>query len=476
MSARRRQSYSGCSVETHRGRLRLRFRAQAVEGGVRHAAFATGYLDTAANRRALAPLAALVGAAVAAGKRLDEIRKTLSASLKQGREAEEAPLPSTPTSAPSAANNPTVEQYYAAWIKDQLPIVRRGQARDYKRHFRRYILPILGNVPLADLRPSHVRGLQVELLEQDVRGRDGKVKKRSVKHVRNIVSGSLRAMIQQARRDEIVTRDSFAGLKWPKWIPPKPDPFTLEEQQRILAWFKAHRFGFHPGRGSTSLRFLPHPPYHAFLHLLFTTGMRPSEAAGLQWGDVDLAGRRLHVRRSRYMYVNDDPKTVSARRTVDLFDATIDVLRAVLPHEITPETPVFANTKGQPIEPNSLLPHWYRCLRALGIRVRGLYPTKDTFVTTALRVDVRKAWLEAQTGVNYATLRRHYGEWMPSDDRSDLDRFTTYAPDVYETESRKLSPGKRASGGQSENSSTKSAVEECERGDLNPHGCYPTGS
>jgi hypothetical protein len=27
-------------------------------------------------------------------------------------------------------------------------------------------------------------------------------------------------------------------------------------------------------------------------------------------------------------------------------------------------------------------------------RVRGLYPTKDTFVTTVLRVDERKAWLE----------------------------------------------------------------------------------
>jgi len=55
---------------------------------------------------------------------------------------------------------------------------------------------------------------------------------------------------------------------------------------------------------------------------------------------------------------------------------------------------------------------------------------KGTFVSTALRVDARKAWLEAQTGVNYATLRRHYGECMPSDDRSDLDRFVAYAPEV----------------------------------------------
>ena len=154
------------------------------------------------------------------------------------------------------------------------------------------------------------------------------------------------------------------------------------------------------------------------------------------------------MRRSRYLYAYGDPKTASARRTVDLFDATVDVLRAIQPLHVTPEMPVFVNTNGQPIEPNSMLPHWYRCLRACGIRVRGLYSTKDTFVTTALRVDARKAWLEAQTGVNYATLRRHYGEWMPSDDRSDLDRFVAYAPEIFGAEIGKLSPTKRRRGGQ----------------------------
>ena len=182
------------------------------------------------------------------------------------------------------------------------------------------------------------------------------------------------------------------------------------------------------------------------------------------------------MRRSRYLYAYGDPKTASARRTVDLFDATVGVLRAIEPLHVTPEMPVFVNTNGQPIEPNSMLPHWYRCLRACGIRVRGLYSTKDTFVTTALRVDARKAWLEAQTGVNYATLRRHYGEWMPSDDRSDLDRFVAYAPEVFASEPRKLSPTKRRRGGQFQNCPMKSGPGECERGDLNPHGFYPTGS
>ena len=71
---------------------------------------------------------------------------------------------------------------------------------------------------------------------------------------------------------------------------------------------------------------------------------------------------------------------------------------------MTPEMPVFVNTLGTALEPNSLLPHWYACQRALGIRVRGLYCTKDTFVTTALyrmrettQIDI--PWLERQTGV-----------------------------------------------------------------------------
>jgi hypothetical protein len=57
------------------------------------------------------------------------------------------------------------------------------------------------------------------------------------------------------------------------------------------------------------------------------------------------------------------------------------------------------------------------CLRALGIRVRGLYVcTKGTFVTTVLSdTKVSHAWLEQQTGVNYLTLLRRYAKWMPLD-------------------------------------------------------------
>ena len=94
---------------------------------------------------------------------------------------------------------------------------------------------------------------------------------------------------------------------------------------------------------------------------------------------------------------------------MQLFPETVRLLRALVPLRVEPTMPVFTHTRGGPIEPNSLLSHWYAAQRACGIRVRGHYSTKDTFVTTALKAGVTIAWLETQTGVNYLTLRRHYG-------------------------------------------------------------------
>ena len=52
-------------------------------------------------------------------------------------------------------------------------------------------------------------------------------------------------------------------------------------------------------------------------------------------------------------------------------------------------------------------------------------------MTTALDAGVKIAWLETQTGVNYLTLRRHYGKWMPSDGGRELERFAPLDPTLF---------------------------------------------
>src|SRR5262249_14210041 len=84
---------------------------------------------------------------------------------------------------------------------------------------------------------------------------------------------------------------------------------------------------------------------------------------------------------------------------------------------------------------------------------------------------VKIAWLENQTGVNYLTIRRHYGKWMPTEGESELSGSghrsdavrRRAAPENCSSEAiREEQFGQRRG---------KSKLSKCERGGLNPHGC-----
>src|SRR5262249_38287713 len=154
--------------------------------------------------------------------------------------------------------------------------------------------------------------------------------------------------------------------------------------------------------------------------------------------------------------------TGSAARTVELLPETVRFVRAIQPLHVTPDMPVFTNVDGGPIEPNSLLRHWYPCLRAKGIRGRGLYAMKDTYISTALTAGVSTVWLEAQTGVRYETMKRHYGKWLRLEGASQLRKIARSVG--------RLAP-RLAPQDDDESQDVDLAEEEkCERGDLNPHG------
>ena len=381
----------GCTVESHRGVLRFRFRWRS-----RRYTRSTQLPDTAENRAQVEKLARLVAATIAADK---------------------DPLPLLePKALPATRGGGlTVRGFFERWILDKRPpLVRRAQARDYRAHIEHYVLPRLGDVPLADLRPSDLLGVRGELLSRGL----------SVKYVKNIVSASFRAMIRDACDDELIAKDPYLALrrrKWPEDVSNDgPDPFTTEERDRILGWFAKKVYGDH-------CRYRKHPSYLGYLTFLFWTGARPSEASGLQWGDVDLKGKVVFVRRSFHLVVYAATKTKRSVRRVQLTDEVVALLRELQPLRVEPTTPLFTNLDGTPIEPKTFSAHWYACLRALGIRTRGLYQTKHTFVSLALTAGVNVHWLEGQVGVSYLVLRKHYGRYMTSEGPDQLAKMVANA-------------------------------------------------
>jgi hypothetical protein len=115
------------------------------------------------------------------------------------------------------------------------------------------------------------------------------------------------------------------------------------------------------------------------------------------------------------------PKTRTARRTIELHFETRRLFAALMPLRPSPDTPLLPNTEGRHIKPLVFLrTHWKDCLAQLRIRYRGLYATKDTFVSLTLakaeedgKGETVIPWLVRQTGVSYETLRKHYAKVWP---------------------------------------------------------------
>ena len=72
--------------------------------------------------------------------------------------------------------------------------------------------------------------------------------------------------------------------------------------------------------------------YYTYFRLLAYTGLRPSEALGLKWSDVNIFNKSISVSRSvdtkeHNKVVIDKPKTKFSIRTIDIDDSTLEVLR-----------------------------------------------------------------------------------------------------------------------------------------------------
>src|SRR5258705_7977252 len=107
-------------------------------------------------------------------------------------------------------------------------------------------------------------------------------------------------------------------------IVPGPDPFTAEERDRLLEYFRSK--AWRVGRGDGAYTVSLHYPYYAFLFTLFFTGLRPSEAVAFRNNSVDLRAGTLRVERSRSLGHEAAPKTPSAMRMVRLTARNVEVL------------------------------------------------------------------------------------------------------------------------------------------------------
>jgi integrase len=215
-------------------------------------------------------------------------------------------------------------------------------------------------------------------------------------------------MIRDARTvDRLIEKDPFEALVWPRRSLGKPQPFTKEERDDILAYFREkNRF------------------YYPFVFTMFFTGMRPSEALALTWGDVDLKRNEFSISKSWYLDEGNDTKTLGSERENKLMPEVAQVLQSIKPLHVTEESRVFLNQDGQPIKFHTWRAKiWYRALRAKGMKQRKPYAMRHTFISVGLANGVKIKWLAEYCGTSVAMIGKHYGNYLGGDSDEQFERL-----------------------------------------------------
>jgi hypothetical protein len=141
-----------------------------------------------------------------------------------------------------------------------------------------------------------------------------------------------------------------------------PDPFTEEERDKILAFYRDKR-----------------PRWYPFVATLFWTGMRPGELAALRVADVDLERGKISITKSRDAGAEGPPKTARSRRDVTILPNLLAILKEVKHSDgHDPRTTYFfRNPDGGPITTKEWpKKSWAPVLKKkVGVRYRKFYTT-----------------------------------------------------------------------------------------------------
>jgi integrase len=161
----------------------------------------------------------------------------------------------------------------------------------------------------------------------------------------------------------------------------KRQPFTLKEMAAILKSAKDSKRC---------------PGYYEFIKALLHLGLRPSEAIGLRWGDLDLERRQIAI--TSALARGPDGRSASTgrqrkalktgeagNRVLDLVPEMVDMLRWHRPKDAKNSDLIFLSPQGKAIDDHAFSQRcWRRILEDAGVKHRPPYTCRHTLISHLL--------------------------------------------------------------------------------------------
>lgn len=306
----------------------------------------------------------------------------------------------------------TLAEFLDKWLDTVVKQrVRERTYLDYRDRLKWYVKPVLGDKKLSQITAEDIQTMYNKMLE------DG-LSPRTVRYTHTILKNAL----QQA-------------VKWGKLYRNPADlvdlPRQKKEEMKVLTPEQAARF----------MEATVYSPWKAFFSLLLASGMRPGEALGLKWSDIDFKNKRVTVNRALVRTAGggwklEEPKTARSRRTIPLPASVMADLEEhkknqaaeklkAKPGTYNDQGFVFAASNGEPMsDKNIFRRHFKPLLEAAGLPDIRLYDLRHTCATLLLASGVNPKVVSERLGHASVTLT--------------LDTYSHVLPDMQKEAAEKL--------------------------------------
>lgn len=289
---------------------------------------------------------------------------------------------------------------FGIWFADYLRLYKRNlkprTLEEYTRLYRAHIAPELAAVELAAITPEHIQRAIISAEE------------RSGARTAQAVHALLRACFRRAVRSRLLPWSPVDAVDRPQHTPQQGAAMTEADYAAALP-FILDDLG---------------------LSLALLAGLRRSEIAGLQWGDIDLKARQIHVCRIRHrvggQLVTAPPKSAAGLRVVPIAPELLPVLRRA--YRLPPSSWVC------PCAPEALDRRWQRIqTRDLELSQRyRLHDLRHTYVTRLLLAGALPRVVQYVAGHSSLDLTLQvYTHITPADALRELDRISSLCASLH---------------------------------------------
>ena len=340
-----------------------------------------------------------------AGGKREYFNKTVRAPKKVAQQVLTKLLRDRDTGVLLEPSRETLGDYLGQWLEVWAkPRVRARTYGSYRWLVGKYVMPVIGSRRLAQLTPADLQGLYNGMTEAGY-------SPRTVRLTHSVV----RSALAHAVKTHLIVRNPADLTEPPRQQRREMQALGPAEAGRFLEAAKADRWS-------------------ALWVLLVTTGLRPGEAMGLRWADLD--GAKLRIQRVRLPSGEvEEPKTARSRRVVTLPDLAVRALKEHKPRQNAEKLAagreyedggfIFVGTLGRPVEMRSLVRHHFdRIVKAAGLPHLRLYDLRHTHATLLLAAGEHPKVVSERLGHSTVTLT--------------LDTYSHVLPDMQTRAAEKL--------------------------------------